>query len=57
MLNAAGDLLGVLDVDSLQPAAFTQADVDGLGRVCTLFSAWRADGSLLDPPSMPGAAS
>lgn len=28
--RADGSLLGVLDIDSDQPAAFTQADVDGL---------------------------
>jgi GAF domain-containing protein len=28
--NKAGDLLGVLDIDSDRPAAFTQADANGL---------------------------
>ena len=51
----AGDLLGVLDVDSQQPAAFTQADMDGLRRVCSLFAAWRVDGGMLDPQAMPEA--
>lgn len=29
--NSAGELLGVLDIDSNQPAAFTRADADLLG--------------------------
>ncbi len=41
-LWAAGgkDILGVLDVDSNHPAAFTAADQAGLEAVCALFSDW-----------------
>ena len=38
LLSAQDNLLGVLDVDSQQPAAFTQADVDGLIRICALLA-------------------
>ncbi len=31
--NRHGELIAVLDIDSDQPAAFTQADVDALGRI------------------------
>ena len=31
--NSAGDLLGVLDIDSDQPAAFTRSDADALQRI------------------------
>lgn len=31
--GASGRLIGVLDIDSDQPAAFTEADAEGLGRV------------------------
>ena len=33
--NAKGDLLGVFDIDSDQPAAFTQADADALEAILT----------------------
>ncbi|MDD9976684.1 MAG: GAF domain-containing protein [Boseongicola sp.] len=31
--NAAGDIIGVFDIDSDQPDAFTQADADALQRI------------------------
>jgi L-methionine (R)-S-oxide reductase len=31
--NAQGDLIGVLDIDSDQPDAFTEADADGLSAI------------------------
>ena len=31
--NGAGDLIGVFDIDSNQPAAFTQEDADHLGAI------------------------
>lgn len=34
--NAAGELLGVLDIDSDQPAAFTQTDADALTEILNL---------------------
>ena len=34
--NGRGALLGVLDIDSDQPAAFTQADADRLGEIVTM---------------------
>jgi len=33
VINGAGDLLGVFDIDSNQPAAFTAADADALGAI------------------------
>ncbi len=36
--DAAGRLVAVLDVDSHQPAAFDEADRDGLERVAALLT-------------------
>lgn len=33
VLNGAGDLIGVFDIDSDRPAAFTQEDAAGLARI------------------------
>lgn len=38
ILNAAGDPVGVLDVDSTQLATFDDIDREGLERVCALLS-------------------
>ena len=36
VLDSSGQVVAVLDVDSDQPEAFNQADVDGLVRICAL---------------------
>jgi L-methionine (R)-S-oxide reductase len=36
MHNAAGELVGVLDVDAKKPDAFSQVDLDGLTRIVEL---------------------
>ena len=38
--SAGGELLGVLDVDSNEPAAFTTADQHGLEAVCNVLRDW-----------------
>jgi len=38
--TAGGDILGVLDVDSDLPSAFTAADQDGLEEICKLLRDW-----------------
>ena len=43
--DAAGEVIGVLDVDSDQPAAFTQVDVAGLTAVVELIRTTRARAS------------
>ena len=38
--SAGGELLGLLDVDSNEPAAFTKADQQGLEAVCNVLRDW-----------------
>ena len=38
--SAGGELLGVLDVDSDEPAAFTKEDQQGLEAVCNVLRDW-----------------
>lgn len=41
VINSEGRLLGVLDIDSDHPAAFTKEDVTGLEQVCSLIQHYK----------------